>query len=755
MILLIALAVLLGSGYFFTPQLMAAAARSYQDGGNQEAAMILKERLIRYFPQSNEARDEAFSIGDRILSGESRIVIGPNFTGGGVDKNVPVSTEKAISYLERVTQAQGENLWKYNGFTMIGKLYKTIGDYKQSEHWLNLALQGYQSLKRNDDWKTAEVSGSLIEIYLETEAYAKAMALIHTGMEKYTQPFELSKFYSWQGDVYYAQGDYVQAKPSYTKALEMEEINWQNARTQPNDKAMNINATLEQQPGYRYAKARLSLLESMQGSGGEQGRIAGEIREGTSPMSNVQVNLINEKEYDGRMSNLKGVASQLPVITDARGKFSFTNVPPGRYFVVLGFVPQDLERLGKFKGLETFTVKAGETVALNYTFEPRVNIVEPSGKTSFQEGDKMTIAWQAVPDAASYNLNLTLKIENGYVSSAYKTGLKDTSYVFAPRGLELREMNFVTFGDSHRLGPSAILGSFYPGARIFFQVEAFDQEGRSISDSEGYVMQLGGNYPSVEITGTAHFSAGDKLVQEKKFEEAVTAYKTEAAQDPGDVYALLSLARLYHYGWAEGTSDLQQAVAYYKKLLALTGEHSILEEAATAAGMAHNYQLALQIFTSFEDRMEPQSFWFHWMGEMYFLAGQPEKAITYYLKFLDGKDEMTDLEPVIAMLYVGDYQAALNLLQTKTYPETPRNPDGGQSEKAADTGLITGNLQRYVRGAPSKLSQAKLKTYLNEIMQITGSNRSAQVKAFQDKVRAEGENDPLVQTLLELVRDRY
>jgi len=760
-IIVIILAVLLGAIYFFTPKLMAAAIRGCQDRDRQEAAMILKDRLIRYFPWSEEARDEAFTIGEHIFSGDKRFYITPFFSGGASDLNFPVSAEKAIAYLERVSRAQGENLWKYNGFYLIGNLYAGLGDYVQAENWFNLALGGYEKLGPNYEWKTAEVTGSLIEMYLESKDYNSALALIETGIKRYTQSSELAKLYAWQADAYYDQDNYVEAKAAYTKALELEGINWQDMMERQKEMAgqdnmpANINAALEQQPGYRHARARLDIIASLEGSGKEKGGIDGVIRAGASPLANVQVTLINEKEYDGRSNYLEGISAQPPVVTGADGRFSFRSVTPGRYFVVLGFIPEDLKGLGRFKGLEVFTVKAGETVELDYCLRPQVRIVEPAGRTSFREGEEMTIAWEAVPEAASYNINLSYKTENGYVSRVYREGLTDTAYVFAPRGLELREMNFVTFNETMQVGPSAILGSFYPGAQIFFQVEAFDKDGRSISDSEGYVMQLSGNYPWVEITGTENFSEGDQLLLAKKYGEALSAYQNEAAADPGNIYAILSLARLYHHGWTEGTENLEQALNYYQRLLDLTDETFILEEAASAAAMARDYQMALQLFTRIEERLDPQSFWFHRMGELYFLTGQPEKAIAYYLKYLDGKREFADLGPVVAMLYTGDLPEALDLLRSKEYPEKPRHTGSGQTERSADIRRITANLQRYAGGAPSTLSRAEFKAYLDQIMRISGRNRSDQVKAFQDEVRTEGENDLLVQVLLELARDRY
>lgn len=773
-VILLVLLILLGAVYLFTPKLMTAAAQNYQEKDQQEAAMILEDRLIMYFPRSTEARDAAFRIGEQVLSSENRIYVGLQFTGGGANANLPVSTEKAITYLERVSPVQGNDLWKYNGFYTVGKLYDSLGDYEQAEHWFTLALQGYRNMDPNYEWKIAEVSGSLIAMYLESADYTKADALINSELKKEnTKSYELSKYFSLQGDLYYAQGDYVKAESSYTNALELEKINWQKAmatqrenqsNSQSNNEndskkdnqsdAVQINATLEMQPGYAHAKARLSMIQAITGDNSKQGGIAGEIYSGTSPVANVQVFLINEKEYDGRANNFEGISLWSPVLTDASGKFSFANIAPGRYFVVLGFVPEDLEGMGRFKGLEQFKVEAGKTINLHYTLRPKITIVAPAGKNSFQEGEKLRISWIPLPGAASYNINLSLKIENGYVSRVYRSGLTDTSYLFAPQGLQLREMNFASFDNSQQVSPSAIIGSFYPGAQIFFQVEALDQEGHAISDSEGYLMQLGGNYPWMEVTGTEHLTTGDQLLMERKYDEAIKAYQSAIAQNPGDVDALLSLARLYNYGWQEGTENMKQAVSCYQKILSLTNETFILEEAANAAVLSGDNMLALQIYRRFEDRMEPHSFWFHRMGELYFLTGQPEKAIDYYLKYLDGKEEFVDLGPVIAMLYVGDYPAARKLLQTNTYSEQPRNLESGE-ERAADVNLIIANLQRYASGTPSTLSRAEFKSYLNDIMQITGSNRSQQVQAFQDKVRAEGEKDILVQTLLELVRDRY
>ncbi|UWG96408.1 hypothetical protein LPY66_16125 [Dehalobacter sp. DCM] len=765
--ILVVLMILLGVLYTFTPPLMAAAVSHYQKGNKPEAAMIVKERLMQYFPQSNQARDVAFDLAVTVLSSENRVFVGPTFSGGGGGA-LTISTEQAIAYLKRVSQAQGNTQWKYSGFHMVGQLCQTLGDFKQTDYWLNLALQGYREYYPEQTWKIAEITGSLIGLHLEQGDYGKAEALINNGIQEFAKIYELSKYYDWQGDLYYAQSDYEKAKAAYTKAMELEEINWRESMAAQNNSSNNvdtknmndaeqINASLELQPVYKHAKIQLAQIESLAEGSSRQGGVAGAIYVGTSPMANVQVYLINDKEYDGRGNHLEDIASQTPVVTDDKGQFSFSKVSPGRYFVVLGFIPKDLEGLGRFKGLGYFAVEDGKTMQLHYTLQPRVKITAPNGRSSFREGDEIDITWEAVPGAVSYTINLTLKADGGYVSRAYKTGIKDTSYSFAPAGLQLRDMNFVFYANPQEgVSSSAILGSFYPGAQVYFQVEALDKAGNAISDSEGYLVQLDENYPSVEIAAINHFSAGDKLLLEDKHEEALKSYQDTLAQNPTDVYTLLSLARLYNYQWGEKTGDMQQALVYYQRLLDLTDETFILEEAASAARMAGDNHMALEIYRRFEERMDPHSFWFHSMGELYFLTGHPEKAIGYYLKYLDSQDMLADLGPIMAMLYVSDNQAALDLLRSKSYSQQPRYSDGGEERvRTADIDLIVTLLQSYANGAPSTLTRSEFKNALCEIMQITGSDRSGQIKIFQEKIRTKEDNDILVRILLELVRDRY
>lgn len=762
-ILVIAISVLVGIAYYVTPSLMASSIETKEKADNKEASIIMKERLIKYFPGSEEARWEIFSQADSLLQQEDRIMIGPNFIGGGLGNQNDIGTEKVISYLEKVAETQNEVMWKYMSYQKMGQLFHMLGDYEQAVKYYEIAAQGFA--KGDKGFKVAEVNGSLIEMCLESGESGdmdKALSLVEYNLENYPTQ-ERARFLVLKGDIFFQLGDFTKAKEVYKEAMLQSEKDWESflKRSEQNDlKDSNINATLQDQPPYRHSKSRLELMQAMEKGGyqdnggyGDNGDIKGKILVGNAPMPNVLVYLINEQEYDGRMSDLEGTAIRPPIKTDEHGSFEFSGIVPGRYFVVLGVLPSDLEGLGRFKGLENFSIQAGETKELEYAFQPRVIVSQPTGQQSLSEGEGMNISWKGVPGAKTYNLHIALKLENGYASRPYLQNLKDTSYVFKPEGIQSRGMNFATWSDG-KLGPSAILGSFYPGAEIFFVVEALDESGKSISDSEGYVLQLKANYPSVRFKEVPSSSQGDALVLEKKYSEAEQAYLQELEEEPDNPYVLISLARLYNYGWDEGNSNPQKALQYYMRLLEITQEKFIIEEAASTSVQAQDYELALEFFEGIEEHFEDNSFWYHLMGELYLKTGQPVKALGYYQKYLKSQKEFRDLGPVVALLYLDRFEEALKLLEEKEYSQRMRYSSTGETEDPADITSLIFNLEKYYSGNQSVLQKEDFRQYLIEIMSIDGRDRLEQVQAIEAKVKALGEDDVLVKVLIEIARDR-
>jgi len=753
-ILTVMLMVALGLVYFSTPNKMASQIKKQEQLGNQNAAMVFKEKLIRFFPGSEEARWEALSLADRILQGNERMMIGPNFTQGSADQGLPIDTEEVISLLQEVAQAQKVGMWKYSAYKKMAQLYRLQGDFENAEENFQIASVGF--LKDEKDFQVAEVDKELVAMYLESEQLEKGLSLVEKSLQTNGDQYR-SEFLSLKGDICFQMGDNEKAIQSYQRALIQVEKEWADSQMHLDDKEANVNATLESQPVYRHSRLRLDLLEQMKSQkSSEMSSVKGQILASEVPMSNVMVYLIEEQEYDGRISDMSGLVWGNSIKTDEQGRFEFNRISAGRYFIVLGVLPEDLEGLGKYSGLETFDVEAGTDKVMEIVFQPRVKITQPTGQQTFTPGQALKVAWQEVPQAASYDLHITLKLENGYSSRVYHQNIKDNFDIVNPQGLFLREMNFVTWTDGYVLSPSAILGSFYPGAEIFFRVEAIDDQGKSISDSEGYVLQLNGNYPFIQVVETTPLSLGDQSVIAKQYDKAIVAYQQALEENSSDPASLLSLARLYGYGWTEGTVDLDKAVNYYTKLLKITREKFIVEEAAATAAQSGNDVLALKLFEEIEPEFEQDSFWYHLMGELYLKTGNIKKAVSYYLKYLDGQKEFRDLGPIIAMLYEDDVEGAIALLHNKAYSEKPRYNAEGQTEEPADVRTLLSSLEKMEHTTTSVLSKADFNQYLLQIIQIDGRNRFEQVRELQAELKKkdQGKNDVRIQVLHELVKDR-
>lgn len=87
-----------------------------------------------------------------------------------------MGTEKVISYLEKVAEAQDEVMWKYMSYQKMGQLFHVLGDYEQAVKYYEIAAQGFA--KGDKGFKVAEVNGSLIEMCLESGDYEEAIRLL-------------------------------------------------------------------------------------------------------------------------------------------------------------------------------------------------------------------------------------------------------------------------------------------------------------------------------------------------------------------------------------------------------------------------------------------------------------------------------------------------------------------------------------------------------------------------------------------------
>src|SRR5690606_5474242 len=105
-------------------------------------------------------------------------------------------------------------------------------------------------------------------------------------------------------------------------------------------------------------------------------------------------------------------------------------------------------------------------------------------------------------------------------------------------------------GDSRHealISLNAILGTCYPGISVLIIVKAFDKEFNLLNKS----LPLISNYEDVTVVRVENreLTAGERLILNIEYEEAIEYYEALLEDDSTNIEALTYLSRIYAHGW--------------------------------------------------------------------------------------------------------------------------------------------------------------------------------------------------------------
>ncbi|MCR3923343.1 MAG: hypothetical protein NUK65_12645, partial [Firmicutes bacterium] len=300
---------------------------------------------------------------------------------------------------------------------------------------------------------------------------------------------------------------------------------------------------------------------------------------------------------------ISGSYTGLRVASDQQGHFSFKNLVPGRYG--LGFVI-NLDEVGDvvLKGgrfpQSVFFVDAGEVATWDFELVETVDITAPVDDEVIK-GDSITFAWEPVEGASYYRLELGTYIGGG--SRSYSRGEKYRTNS-ATIGVDTLQSYHVGLSyDEKGPSPGSLLGYGMRG-RYFWGVTAYDEAGAIITSSQGYLQAQNSDFQFPEEKTVA----GDELLLERKYGQAITAYQEQLDKDDNDIHALTMLARLhsvtidsqiYDYQY----TDYAQAITYYNQLFTQTGNTEFLHSLTQIYFYnLKEYPLALETLQKIEER---------------------------------------------------------------------------------------------------------------------------------------------------------
>lgn len=385
---------------------------------------------------------------------------------------------------------------------------------------------------------------------------------------------------------------------------------------------------------------RLLRLECLEDDKDGDGIVLqGKVDAGENSLPGIEVRTVNK--YNGQQIYI--------TYTDKDGMYRFETLPEGVYLIE-ALIPEEIVQ-NKHLVVDgpSYIAVDGDNVS-NVDFHLRNRFAAKL----YREGHVVNLEWQDYPGASGYRVNIGEVVRKGGSGKAanptflsvmggtvvkQETG-KDDNWIayYAPvtdvRGTEhefdAAKQNGGYFSDmigKTSAVPGFVLGMPYYGGEFAFKVQAVDDKGEVISESNECLTAF-----LYEDTGKVN-----ELITNYRFEGAKDML--EDAESPGD---LETLARLY-----QATFKFDKSAEIYYSLFEKTGKEDCLAKALDMWEKAGNYEKVLDILEnvpgSLREKIQYQ------MAKSYIWSGKMEKA-GELLDSADGKAQDTKIQVLYHML---------------------------------------------------------------------------------------------------------
>lgn len=390
----------------------------------------------------------------------------------------------------------------------------------------------------------------------------------------------------------------------------------------------------------RTLKSLMEIEESYTMGSGDGNKFSGRIIEDGKPVPYALVYL-KESRYKYIMGGSMGLGYGIArlAVSDRDGYFSIEGVPEGLYG--LGVAIEWNRVKGKSVLMDkSYNIKfeAGNSV------ERDIKVLDARGLVSASRLSENEIRFDfKPPEKAAYYAIAMGELRSGedqekYVDySFYTERIEEFPYTLDIK--KSREEGFVasfSYG-SEGIHPYYLMSPLYHTGEYAYTIYAYDKAGNIMYDSKGVY--------SGRVDDTVHIEANewseaDKLLLDKKVEEAVELYKEQLKADPENLHVLKVLAKLYYYGWiynkdSDGLEgkDYKVSKEYFEKLgKKLPGNTYIQSNLSDIYAEEGDYEKSIEILKDIE---VADGYTNYDIARKYGYAGKYSESVKYYKKYLD------------------------------------------------------------------------------------------------------------------------
>lgn len=469
----------------------------------------------------------------------------------------------------------------------------------------------------------------------------KGYGMIKDGLERTDK-------YSGVRNALYRYCCFMTGKPELFKNMERQRDIWYEQTKDLKDTLLkpllDINNTIS---GY----TELAGLKDKQNRTGNvfYGRVTDEGR----PVAYALVSL-KDTSMRGVESSQMGVGDGVKsyAVTDADGYYRMENVPDGVYGMGISLEWQRVQ--GKawlmYKNYD-LKFEGGSSIEKNVSFFSPKNMVSVydagGGRLEFRiklpEGATYyTIAMGELRDVGDNML-----IANNTFNSER---LKASDYILDIGEERRRGMLTGTSYGTDGLDPHDLMEPFYHTGDYSYNITFYDNRDGIMFDSSGIYPNRQSNL--IHVDGS-EWSEADRLLLDKKYDEAVKLYEATIDEPEEGLHALKVLAKLYLNGWVYNAKtyelenkDTQKAKKYLTMLTEKIADNSQINAALARLYMEEkDYSKAISIL----EKNTGDTFGTRQIARVYGYMDSFSKAVEYYNKFYDTTGQGADR---LLMLYL-------------------------------------------------------------------------------------------------------
>lgn len=494
-------------------------------------------------------------------------------------------SEDKIALLEEYILDGPANNTRIFAVKLLAYEYDALGRRDDGDQALNTAAKQLDS--------NSSVAKELALLQAERALNRGDTTAAESILEQTTFPYENQKDLEAQkawltGRLLFTKGKAQEALAVVTNGLESYKKYWQDIHKQMSlvisnsDKdtadseaagsSSNSAPTISTSEAEMQLEALISAIQSAVDMGSTSTAVvSGTLtRSDGTPISRAGIFLRAESEVNHSIT----AAEPYRIVTDDEGRFEFHGVIPGFYQLQLGLSYDQIDGwTWPVQYDDWIEVKPDDRLNESIVLQPLLELQSPINQETIT-GQSVDFHWKAVEGAAYYRLSGGVSMVGSSFSSQIRDHITDNQ-VSIPVD-ELYYNSGFSYGSGgegfESIDPLSFLVFMNPEARFSWNIEAFDADGHLLTRSNGYRLNEDtvGNLPFFYLK-ERELTTADRLLLNKKPDQAIEMYQQNIADDPEDAHALHMLVKLMlaKSSLTKDDSLEDQAIPLLQKLIQL------------------------------------------------------------------------------------------------------------------------------------------------------------------------------------------